>query len=109
MEIEIAVRGRIDKCQKANRELFNSTSHSCRILIGQLKQKPSESCQNIVANFVQLATVQHALNEMMKHYNVIYLVITLGHHFAQCFAKTLCKMVCSIIAKCQHYNTSHTT
>ena len=58
-EVELTIVG-----IKANMELVYSTPHSCCILIGQLKQKPSESCQKdaschkLIKNFVQMATVQ---------------------------------------------------
>ena len=34
-------------------ELVNSASHSSCILIGQLKRKPSESCQKVVKKLSQ--------------------------------------------------------
>ena len=63
IKVQVAVRGRVDnnELSKANMELDNSASHSCSILIGQLKQKPSESCRKschkLIKIFVQVATV----------------------------------------------------
>ena len=42
------MRGRVDNCQKANIKHDNSASHIKSILLGQLKQTPSESWQKIV-------------------------------------------------------------
>ena len=48
--MQVAERGGVDNCGKANMKLINSVSHSCCILIGQLKEKPSESCQKDLKN-----------------------------------------------------------
>ena len=45
-------------CPKANMELVNSASHSCRILIGQLKRKPSESCHKLRLLVVRFSLVK---------------------------------------------------
>ena len=44
VKIQVAVRGGVENCRKANMELDNSAqSHGCCILIGQLKRKPLEN------------------------------------------------------------------
>ena len=48
--MQVAERGGVDNCRKANMELINPVSHSCCILIGQLKEKPSESYQKDLKN-----------------------------------------------------------
>ena len=47
------MRGGVGSCWKANIELAYSASHSCRISIGQLKRKPSESRQKDVKTLSQ--------------------------------------------------------
>ena len=47
------MRGGVDNCRKANMQLLYSTSYSARILIDQLKRKPSESCQKDVKKLSQ--------------------------------------------------------
>ena len=44
----------------------NSASHSCHILIGQLKWNPSEivkKCHKLIKNFLQVTTVRRAALE----------------------------------------------
>ena len=67
VKIQVAVRGGVDNFRKANTEADYSASHSC-ILIGQLKRltiiKLSKRCQkvdNLIKNFVQVATVRRTL------------------------------------------------
>ena len=53
IKIQVTVRGGVGSCRKANIELVYSASHSCCISIGQLKRKPSESCQKDVKTLSQ--------------------------------------------------------
>ena len=49
-QIARIVRGGDVNCQNENMELDNSATHNSYILNGQLKQKPSESCQKLIKN-----------------------------------------------------------
>ena len=52
-QIARTVEGGDVNCTNRNVEIYNSASHSSCILIGQLKRKPSESCQKLIKNFVE--------------------------------------------------------
>ena len=54
IKIQVTMRGGVGSCRKANIELVYSASHSCRISIGQLKRKPSESRQKDVKTLSQI-------------------------------------------------------
>lgn len=50
---KVVLKGGVDNCRTANIKLFDSTSHICRILVGQLKGKSSECCHKDVKNVSQ--------------------------------------------------------
>ena len=65
------LRGGDEYCQNANMELVNSASQSCCILIGHLKQKPSDSCHKLIKNY---RYVPHGNSTMHSNVSLWYIV-----------------------------------